>query len=403
MTTRRSLLRTAAGLGGVFLLTDLATSFARGSRRRGEAAAPPETRAYHWRDPAATDLSAASAQGEGTAAVRIHTSAIHRAPGPFNAIGGLWTGPLASLEVRASADGATWTDWRGIDAHEQEHMRPSADARTAGGLFTGSSWRYVQYRAAAPAERAALDVELVLIDSSEGPDVAAGSPSGAVGAAATKPKIVSRAEWGCNESYRFDSSGEEIWPRECRMVQKGIVHHTVTSQGGPDVVRSIYYYHAVTLGWGDIGYNYLVDRVGNVYQGRFGSEHVVAGHALRYNWGSTGLACIGDFRSATPTQEMKDALARITAWICRGLDPHGQSYFVDKTCPNIMGHRDVLSTACPGDVLYGYLPTLRDAVKSLNSTMLIGSRSAGAAASTVTSASPSNKVYLSSIISDYCE
>jgi hypothetical protein len=119
------------------------------------------------------------------------------------------------------------------------------------------------------------------------------------------------------------------------------------------------------MGWGDIGYNYLVDKWGNVYEGRAGGENVVGGHALQYNYGSTGLACLGDFRYAYPSAEMKGGLARIAAWTCRYLDPHGQSYFIDNVYPNICGHRDVMATECPGPNLYAYLPGLRDAAQTI--------------------------------------
>ena len=88
------------------------------------------------------------------------------------------------------------------------------------------------------------------------------------------------------------------WDPEYVPVKKIIVHHTVTSNSDPDpaaTVRSIYYYHAVSLGWGDIGYNFLIDRQGRIYEGRYGGNAVVGGHALTWNYGSVGIAALGNY------------------------------------------------------------------------------------------------------------
>ena len=363
VTTRRNLLKALAAVGGVAVLADLGAAAKRG--RAGEAATAPRATAYHWRDPGAAGALAA----QDALAERTYASAVYRAPGAFNAVGSRWPGRIGKLEVRASADGSAWTPWHVVTTHEHDTMGPGRDGRAFGDLLTGSGWRYVQYRLAVPAGLPPADVELVLVDSGDGSQVAGPLAPESLGLlGATQPPIVSRAGWGCDESYRFDSGGAEIWPREYRVVQKGIVHHTATSNDYPNaaaVVRAIYYYHAVTLKWGDIGYNYLVDRWGNVYEGRAGGANVVGGHALQYNYGSTGIACIGDFRWVTPTAETRNSLARVVAWTCRYLDPHGQAYFLDKVYPSLVGHRDVLPTTCPGDSLYAYLPALRDTVQAI--------------------------------------
>lgn len=363
MTSRRELLKALASLGGVALLAGPGA----GRWHSGEAATPPRVNIYRWRDPAAPGALALQAQlGE-----RTYTSAVYRAPGPFNAVGSRWTGTLDRLELRGSADGADWSPWFVVTTHERESAGPAPDGVTRGDLVAGEGWRFIQYRVTVPAGTPLPDVELVLIDASDGPRVAGPlAPEGSAGTLdVARPAIISRAGWGCDESWRFDSSGAEIWPREYRVVQKGIVHHTATSNDytdGAAWVRSIYAWHALPSGqgWGDIGYNYLVDKWGNIYEGRAGGENVVGGHALQYNYGSTGIACIGDFRYAYPSAQMQAGLARITAWTCRNLDPHGQSYFIDGIYPNICGHRDVMSTECPGANLYSYLLALRDAVQA---------------------------------------
>ena len=94
-------------------------------------------------------------------------------------------------------------------------------------------------------------------------------------------RIISRAQWGADESFRFDANGEDKWPEECAPVKKFIIHHSGTTlkdndkngvvdqQDYQSTIRAIYNWHAQVLNWGDIGYNYLIDPLGNIYQGRY--------------------------------------------------------------------------------------------------------------------------------------
>jgi uncharacterized protein YraI len=128
-------------------------------------------------------------------------------------------------------------------------------------------------------------------------------------------------------------------------------------------IRSIHYYHAVTRGWGDIGYNYLVDYMGNVYEGRAGGDDVVGGHAFQYARGSAGICTMGSFTASSATPETIAGLTWISAWAARNLDPLARNDFHQTpNLPTICGHRDVVNSACPGDGLYADLPTIRQAV-----------------------------------------
>jgi hypothetical protein len=137
----------------------------------------------------------------------------------------------------------------------------------------------------------------------------------------------------------------------------------VTSTGGADpasVVRSIYYYHAITLGWGDIGYNFLVDQNGAVYEGRFGGPEVIGAHTLGANTGTMGIAAIGNFVSAAASEAAINSIARIIGERAPHLDPTASGPFgARSTVPNVCGHRDFMATECPGDALYVRLTDIR--------------------------------------------
>jgi hypothetical protein len=210
----------------------------------------------------------------------------------------------------------------------------------------------------------------------------------AVPAAGLLPAVIPRGGWGADESLRFDSSGKEIWPPAFWPIQKLIVHHTDTQNGDPDpaaTVRSIYYYHAVTQGWGDIGYNFLIDESGRIYEGRHSRDYapgqtptgqdaagrgVTGAHAQGFNSGTVGVALLGTLTSRDATPAARDALERLLAWeaYSTGIDPEASSTYVNPvsgqqaTFPNIAGHRDVGATECPGSVFYSTLPALRSDV-----------------------------------------
>jgi hypothetical protein len=182
-----------------------------------------------------------------------------------------------------------------------------------------------------------------------------------------KPPVITRAGWGADESLRD-------WDPEYQQVEKIVLHHTVTANDyaedqAAEWVRSIYYYHAVALGWGDVGYNYLVDRYGNIYEGRYGGPDVVGGHVYHYNYGSLGVALMGTHGNMStakaPTQAVLDAVARLSAWESSRsyIHPLERSPFGDATTDNLAGHRDYPpnQTSCPGDLAYAKLPALRQA------------------------------------------
>lgn len=207
---------------------------------------------------------------------------------------------------------------------------------------------------------------------------------------AQRPPIVTRDQWGADESLRFRTDGSEKWPPTFAPVQKLIVHHTATGNGDahPEAtVRAIYRYHAVTQGWGDIGYNFLIDEAGRIYKGRHSHWHntahdsvagvdekghgVIAAHAKHFNRGSVGVALLGTLTGQDATPAAKQALEDLLVWKAdrHGIDPNGASSYTTSdgrrtNPPNIAGHRDTKVTECPGATFYRQMPALRARVAS---------------------------------------
>ena len=181
-------------------------------------------------------------------------------------------------------------------------------------------------------------------------------------AVAAEPAIYSRAQWGANESLR---SGSPSYGE----VNAAFVHHTVNANDYdkndvPSILRGIYAYHTRSLGWSDIGYNFLVDRFGQIWEGRYGGvdRPVVGAHTLGYNDDSFAMSAIGNFDVTRPSDAMVAAYARLFAWklSLHGVAADDPSQQVNgRTFHAVNGHRDAGSTACPGRYLYERIPEVR--------------------------------------------
>ena len=163
------------------------------------------------------------------------------------------------------------------------------------------------------------------------------------------------------------------------------VHHTASSSNYsaadvPSLIRGFYRFHVLSRGWFDIGYNYLVDRYGRIYEGRSGgiTNNVRGAQVAGFNTGSAGVALIGNYSSSSPTEAQLTALRDVVAWRLdlahvdplstqRLISGGGDRYAAGAVVPvkAISGHRDVGSTTCPGAVMYAELPALRTAVAAL--------------------------------------
>ncbi|MGH9035037.1 MAG: peptidoglycan recognition protein family protein, partial [Acidimicrobiia bacterium] len=198
----------------------------------------------------------------------------------------------------------------------------------------------------------------------------------------TQPQVVTRAQWGADESMR--RAAPKFAP-----LTKLFVHHTVTAPSDTDpdpasTVRAIYAYHVQGNGWDDIGYNFLVDGQGRIYEGRYARAYgageiptgedamgygVIGAQVSGFNVGSVGIAVIGNYTDVEPTSKAMEAVERMLAWKAdrHDIDPLGSDPFtpadgVPRTFPNISGHRDAGQTACPGNRLYPMLPDVRQQV-----------------------------------------
>jgi hypothetical protein len=378
-----------------------------------------------WDTPAGQPVLRAASSSGGA-----YTSAIVKTSFPSTHIGLHWTADPPAFdqirfELRTSSDGWTWSEWKRVCIEAEPQQNPRGER--FGALVWAGDARYVQYRAffpaGAPDATALRNVTITAIAAAPAATLQAtrstrtptpkpttrATPAPTRDAGNLDPPfgsdvLISRETWGAPESYRYDSRGYEVWPRMYLPTKKIIVHHTATlSNTNPQDptypypnysadqavqdVRAVYYYHAITLGWGDIGYNALIDRFGRVFEGRRGrdsgphggreiiSPDVVGGHALDWNEGTCGVSCIGNFEEnqlGPNEQTLLGTLVEFLTWSCRRfyIWPNAASDFLQvnwvwrQGIQNISGHRDVNQTACPGRYLYAYLPNIRQAVAS---------------------------------------
>lgn len=259
-------------------------------------------------------------------------------------------------------------------------------------LQNGMTYGAVQVADGAIAVRVTTDVPLAqfnVIGISPGDRVAsrlvsAGAPAAV---AVDQPTVISRAGWNANPAYLN-------WAPQFYPAKKLVVHHTAdnintneTQEYYAKLVRSIYYYHAVTQGWGDIAYNFLIDPLGNIYEGRYSDNDnnspsgediygngVTGGHTFGYNTGTVGIAVLGTYTNQDISAAARASLEKLLAWEAKknGIDPTGSDPYYNPfntsstiQTGNIAGHRDYGSTNCPGTTFYNTLPTIRQDVLTL--------------------------------------
>jgi hypothetical protein len=314
--------------------------------------------------------SAASADG-------WRTTGVLRAPRRFDLMGLRWArGSHAEAQVRARRRGGRWTRW--VTLHPAGDHGPDGGRPVPGTdpAFMGAADEFqLRVRGNPRNLRArfvrALPTANLAHRLARRAKRRRGAHAAQVGA---PPAIIYRPEWGA----------DAVPPREPPLygaVQLAFVHHTVTAnEYGPEdsagIVLGIARYHRDSNGWNDIGYNFLVDKYGQIFEGRAGGidQPVVGAQAQGWNSQSTGVSCIGTFSTIAQTPEGLDALGRLIGWklsvhsvptegaitvTSAGGETNRYPSGTPVTFQRISGHRDGNNTSCPGDALYAQLATIR--------------------------------------------
>lgn len=364
-------------------------------RLEPDDAGVPERSAAQGREPGA----------EGTGRPRVALAGPPTGTEPFGVVGVSWTGALpagTAIQVRVLESGS-WGGWQDLEVSDCAPDPGTPEASGAAGrgsteplIVAGqdgqdgdgaAGGRGVQVRVLNGDGALPGDLAVNLVDAGSAGSGEPGGPDTPQRAAAAggSPTVRPRSAWGADESLR---SGTVTVVRDPGL---GIVHHTAGSSSYspaqvPGIIRGIYAYHTKVRKWNDIGYNYLVDRFGRIWEGRHGGlDLVVQGaHAKGFNSQSFGVAVLGDFESARPPRAALTGLAEVLAWKMsqQQIDPTARTTVTSLGNPGyragtrvtrwtISGHREVYPTACPGRYLYAALPSVRSAVRTLMAGQLL--------------------------------
>ncbi len=321
---------------------------------------------------------------------------------PSSHLGVRWIGEETdALELRWRAEGARWSPWEAV---ELSHDLGDEDAGIRlSGLTVADDAVDAQVRvvSGSPAQ-----IEIVAIDTEHGPRrlvvehpqaMAQSLPTTPTSTTSTsttttttaprpsspppvaQPGVITRAQWGADESMKGND------PPEFATVRRLALHHTAGAEGDDPAatVRAIYAYHTQSNGWNDIGYNFLVDSSGRIYEGRRArayapgeiptgedtdSRGVIGAHISGNNTGTVGIALLGNFATEDrPTSAAINAAERMFAWKADrfDIDVLGQTTWSSGLRSTLIGHRDAGSTACPGDALYEQLPGMRQRIAAV--------------------------------------
>jgi hypothetical protein len=285
--------------------------------------------------------------------------------------------------------GRAYSDGQWLDAGTAEiQVRvdpPAAGAGTGAGANSGADATAGAGAQALPAD--GVEAHLISPDLAPTPGTEP-ARAGVATAATVQPRIISRAGWGADERIRRNT------PEYSDTVKAAFVHHTVQSNSyspseSAALIRADYLYHVRSRGWNDIGYNFLVDRYGRVFEGRYGgiTRAVLGAHAGGFNTDTTGVALLGTFTTARPTAPMLAGLERLLAWKLdlTHVDPTALTVLTSAGGANvrypagrrvvvrtILGHGSTSYTTCPGSPTLRLLSSIRSAVARIGRPKIYG-------------------------------
>lgn len=316
----------------------------------------------------------------------------------FNGVGANWQGKIpggSSVDIYIRTCDKVWSSWAELPQPEDGALLQKGEQHYTDPLFFIGG-KKLQYKVIIKPNKDYVwpeieNLEIIYLNTEKGRTWGKSSFLKYLVSKEAKAedglKIISREEWGADESYRLDSNGEALWPPAYEKVQKFVIHHTAGSNGKDNPaasVRGIYYWHAIVRGWGDIGYNFLIDSQGNIYEGRYGGDGVIGAHVfneiknINYNEGSIGIAVMGCYdtsedsysnpacsKTNTVNKNIQTSLADLIAEkaLLHEIPPQGNGIFIDENIPNIVGHSDLDATLCPGDRIKDKLEPVRVAAQ----------------------------------------
>ncbi|SKC36112.1 peptidoglycan recognition protein family protein [Krasilnikoviella flava] len=291
---------------------------------------------------------------------------------------------VTEVAVRVREDGR-WSDWQslGLDGVTVDGGR----AGTEPIVSTGADGVQARVRTADGTPPSGLQVDVVdpgtsRADANVGQDSDPAASAGAGTGFEIRPSVVTRSGWGADESL----SGS--WPETSKALKAIYVHHTAGTNSYREsqsaaLVRGIYAYHTKSRGWPDIGYQFLVDKYGNIFQGRKDArvDNPIGAQAGGYNTGTIGVSAMGNFDTARPTSALLTAMAKVIAWKSYQyrIDPKGTTTLLTGgstgsgtrakpgtkvRVPTVLMHRTTNETACPGRYLAEKMGTLRNGAAS---------------------------------------
>ncbi|MEL4357123.1 MULTISPECIES: FG-GAP-like repeat-containing protein [unclassified Luteococcus] len=282
-----------------------------------------------------------------------------------------------TVQVRAR-NAAGWQQWQTLDFEQETDARSTQRRQGTSASFFGSSTAVEVRVLTSPLSPGSIgQVKVSLIDSRVQPGDATTSRRQLSAAAQNstgtpaRPKIVSRAGWGANESLLRYNGSNCVNATIDTTIKAGFVHHTegtnnYTAEQSASILRGIYAFHVKDRGWCDVGYNFLVDKYGTIFEGRHGGvENPVHGaHATNWNTDTVAVSVMMSSTKVAPSSAAMNSVADVLAWKLAGnyRDPLSTLTLAGKRINRISRHGDVMSTDCPGTNITNYMPTLRKQV-----------------------------------------